>query len=327
MVRTAVRWIVVALIFGFIGRSLAANWDQLREAELDFNPVILLASIALLGLWMFIQASIWHLLTVYVGTPIRYSRALAAWFYSQLGKYLPGKVFLYLGRLHFYSKEGKSAGPVGLASGVEIVGTIAASIFVVLLSAFTVDLEGVESYRGLLIAALALLMVVLHPRLLSGVIKAVARLVRRPPFAVTLGYGEILRVLVLYVLNWIVFGMALFLLIRSFYAVQPSSILLLAGGFSLAAMVGIVAVFAPSGLGVREALLAVFLGQVMPTGVALLSSVLSRVWLTVVELAAVSVVFLMIRFDVIDADGVGGWRSLRRSAASEELRGGFESQG
>ncbi len=45
----------------------------------------------------------------------------------------------------------------------------------------------------------------------------------------------------------------------------------------------------------REAILALFLGQVMPTAVALVVSVATRVWLTVIELAAAGVVYLWIR--------------------------------
>jgi uncharacterized membrane protein YbhN (UPF0104 family) len=67
-------------------------------------------------------------------------------------------------------------------------------------------------------------------------------------------------------------------------------------------MVGILAVFAPSGLGVREAILAIFLNQVMPTSVALVVSVATRLWLTVIELLAAGACYLVARFRWRDED-------------------------
>ena len=125
-------------------------------------------------------------------------------------------------------------------------------------------------------------------------------MLRRSVFDVTLTYPQLLRYLGLYVVNWLLFGVALFVFIRSFYPLEFSSILYLTGAFSFAGMIGIVAVFAPAGLGVREGILALFLGQVMPVPVALVVSVSSRVWLTVIELGSAGIVSLMIRIRWID---------------------------
>jgi uncharacterized membrane protein YbhN (UPF0104 family) len=127
---------------------------------------------------------------------------------------------------------------------------------------------------------------------------------------VTLTYPQLLRYLGLYVLNWLVFGGTLFVFIRSFYLVDPSSILYLTGAFSLAGMIGILAFFTPSGLGVREGVLALFLNQVMPTSVAIVAAVASRIWLTVVELASAGVVYLAARYWWHDLDEGDSLRSI-----------------
>jgi uncharacterized membrane protein YbhN (UPF0104 family) len=109
-------WLAVGVIFFFIARSLIANWDELAEADLHFDIWLLLASLLILGIWMMAQAYIWHLLTVANGAHIPLPRAMAAWLYSQLGKYVPGKVFLYLGRVHLYSREAAARGRSRLPS-------------------------------------------------------------------------------------------------------------------------------------------------------------------------------------------------------------------
>ena len=70
-------WLVVAVIFYFIGRSLVANWDELAEADLHFDIWLLVASFIILGLWMLAQAYIWHVLTVSNGAHIPLHRVLA----------------------------------------------------------------------------------------------------------------------------------------------------------------------------------------------------------------------------------------------------------
>ena len=325
--RTIARWAVVLVIFGFIARSLILNWDELAKADLHFDAPLLLLSFALLAAWMLGQALIWHLLTLTSGVGIPLPRALAAWFYSQLGKYLPGKVFLYLGRLHFYVKEGQPVGPVTVAFGVETIGNFAASIFTVLIAVMTADVPGLDSYRWALAAALAVLLIALHPRVIGWLIQVMARLLRRRPFEVSLTYPQLIRYLGLYVANWFLFGVALYVFIQSFYPLELSSILYLTGAFSFASMLGILAVFAPSGLGVREGILALFLGQVMPTSVALVVAVASRVWLTIVELAAAGVVYLLVRFRWNDEGIAEVWDSAEQMTLNDGTQGDVEESG
>lgn len=292
---TLVRWLVVGGIFYFIGRNLANGWEELVTAHLSFDPRWLAASVVMLGTYLVGRALIWHHLTGLLGGQIPVGKAMMAWFYSQLGKYLPGKVFLYLGRLHYYTKEGQSAGKVSLAFGLELVATFSASILTVLVSAFTVDSPRIERYRPLLLVALVSLLVVLHPTILSGLVRLVARLTRRTAFPISITYGAMLRFVGLYLANWVVFGVALFGLIRSFYPLETATVVYLAGAFSFATLVGMVAVFVPSGLGVREGILGLFLIQVMPSSVALAGTLAARVWFTVVELAGVAVIAIVTR--------------------------------
>ncbi len=294
-VQRVVGWLIVAVIFYFIARSVVVNWDELAEADLHFDFGLLLASLVILGIWMVAQAYIWHLLTVSNGAHIPVPRAMAAWFYSQLGKYVPGKVFLYLGRVHLYGREGRSAGPITVAFGIEFVGSLAAAVIMVLVAALTSDVPILDDYRWALAIALVAFLVALHPRFIGWAVRLAARALRRQPFDVGLSYPKLLGFVGLYFVNWTLFGVALFVFIRSFYALDFDSILYLAGAFSLSSIIGILAVFAPSGLGVREGVLALFLAPVMPNSVALVVSVASRLWLTVAELTAAGIAYSIVR--------------------------------
>lgn len=291
--RTAVRWLVVAAIFAFIGRGIVDGWEELTEAHLSFRVAWLLASIVLLGLYMIGRALVWHYLTTLLGCAIPVAQAIMAWFHSQLGKYLPGKVFLYLGRLHYYTRHGQGAGRVSLAFGLELVATFSASILTVLIAALTIESSRIDALRPAMAGALAIFLLILHPRILTIVIEIAARILRRKPFPITLRYVELLRFVALYMVNWIVFGLSLYAFINSFFAIAPNSVLFLAGAFSLASLLGMVAILVPSGLGVREGVLGVFLIQLMPQPVALAAALAARIWFTMVELVGVAIVSIV----------------------------------
>jgi glycosyltransferase 2 family protein len=281
--RSVIRWTVVIVIFWYIGRRLAQDWDALRAEDLRFDAGWMALSVLLLVGYMVGRAFVWHHLTRLLDVSIAPLSAVTAWLWSQLGKYIPGKVFLFLGRLDFYSRAGKPTGPVALAFGIELIGTFSASIATVILGLFTLDLPAVEGYRWLLVAALIGLIAVLHPVPLRLVINTLARITRRAAFEMRLPFSKTLGFVAMYTLNWLVFGAAFYALVNSFTTVGPELMLYLAGAFSFASMVGMLAVFVPSGLGVREGILGFFLSQVMTTPLALAAALVARIWFTVVE--------------------------------------------
>lgn len=285
-----VRWAIVAVIFLLIARWLVSSWDQIRDAQLTFSLPWLAASMVILAAYMEGRALVWHYLTLIVDTAIPLRAATVAWFYSQLGKYVPGKVFLYLARLHFYLREGRKLGRVSLAFGVELIATFSASILTLLLAVFMLDLAGLGRYRGWLVLSLIAMLAAIHPRVLDRIVLVASKILRRRPFTVSVRYGQMLGFVALYVLNWVVFGAALYAFIRSFYPLGAEAILFLAGAFSFASLVGMVSVFVPSGLGVREGILALLLSRVMPEGIAVVTALSARVWFTLVELLCLGIV-------------------------------------
>jgi hypothetical protein len=293
--KTVIRSAIVLLIFLFVGRWLVASWPQVRDSGVTFSWPWLGASVVVLAVYMVFGALLWHYLTRMLHTAIPPRLAMAAWFYSQLGKYAPGKVFLYLARLYFYAREGRAIGPVSLAVGLELGATVGASMLVVVaaIGALTLDGVGIEALG--LAVALAAFFAMLHPLVLGGVVGVVSRVLRRPSFPVTVSYSQLLRLVGLHFANWLVFGAAFYAFIRSFHQLDAGAFLYVTGAFALSALAGMLAFVVPAGLGVREGLLALLLSRVMPEPLAVTGAVAARVWVTLVELAYVGVVSIAVR--------------------------------
>ena len=282
--------VLAALVFVFVGSVIMRNWQDIREAEFDLHIGLLLLSFALLGLYFVGRSLLWHYLTARAGIAIPVGEAVAAWFYSQLGKYLPGKVFLYLGRLHYYRRHRRPTAILAMVFLVETLATLSASVVTVLVSLLLLDVVELEGWRILLVFALVAFTIILHPRFLNGGLRLGLRLFKRKPQQVELSASDTYLFVVMYVANWLVFGLAFFVFINSMLSISATYIIYLAGSFSLATLVGMFSVFVPSGLGVREGILMFMLSQVIPLEAAIVVSVAARLWFTVAELVAIGIV-------------------------------------
>ena len=295
ILRTLARMLIIGLLFYFIFAALWHNWEELKQHEfsLKWRPIVL--SYLIFGTYIFNRALIWQWLTRKFGCAIPLPLGLAAWFYSLLGKYLPGKLFLLAGRLHFYRREKRSALQISMCFMVETICVLLAAILVLLAVPLFADLPIVSRYRTPALALVALFLIAIRPRHLELIANPFLRLARRPPISLPVRYVDMLAVVAVFTLNWTLLGLGFFLFASSLYPMSLRYLLYLAGSFALASTIGILALFAPAGLGVREAILVVALSAIMPQAVAVVVTLASRVWMTLGELMAVGAVALALR--------------------------------
>ena len=109
-------------------------------------------------------------------------------------------------------------------------------------------------------------------------------------------YSQMLKVVLLFIGNWLIVGFGFFILTKSIYpAAEWSQMLYCAGIWGVSAIMGILAIFAPSGLGVREGIIVAGLMLIMPQSDAMVISVVSRLWQTIPELLLVAMAFVYSR--------------------------------
>jgi hypothetical protein len=241
----------------------------------------------------------WYLITLKLKIALSPSETLKVWFYSQLGKYLPGKIWLLLSRFHFYESKGQSKKVVAVAIYLEVVTMIVAAglVFLADLVLFK-EMQSVYSGKTFwwILLALMLAFVCLHPRILEKIINWTLVRFKREPVSLSMSYFDILFILIVCVVSWVIGGIGFYLFVDSVYPVTPSYILFLTGALAISSTLGLIAIFAPSGLGVREGALVYILSFMMATPVAVIISILTRVWITLIEIGLVGMVYLIGRF-------------------------------
>jgi hypothetical protein len=283
--------VVLLLVLAFAVRD---SWHGAGERLRDANLVDFGLGCAVLGAYYLLFIVGWMRILVAWDIRLSYGVALRAEMLSMLAKYIPGGVWTPAARVLAVRRAGIDATALVTASILVEAGLSAISGVVV----FVVSLawvKGVEAPLGPLLVFALVVALLLHPSIFG---RLAGRLFRR------LGYPElpilpastILFLLAYYAFTWLVGGAALYFLVRSVGGdVGPSSIAFLGGTAAVGAIVAVLSIVAPSGLGPREASMYGLLLAVTPQGAALGATVLNRVAITLVEAALLVVGILMLR--------------------------------
>lgn len=222
----------------------------------------------------------WRRILLELGPPVSLVKVMRIFFVGYLAKYVPGKVPGMVATVK-----------VALAAGVTLPRQLGAGLLTMALAyltGLTVGLLAAVEVLGeragwLLLAAVPIVAVVAWPGMLTRLARTAARLLRRPPPARSPSARGLRWAVAFQALSWPVAGLHVWLLAVAMGAPPVRSLLLCVGGFSLAAVVGMAAVFTPDGLGVREAVLLGVLASVLPLPAATLVVLASRLVTTVAE--------------------------------------------
>jgi hypothetical protein len=215
------------------------------------------------------------------GAPLSW---ITLFFKSQLAKYLPGSVWQYAARVGLARSRGVPVqrGVVSITAevGYSALAAAAASSLVLGWGAASGVLVGLA---GLLALAFAF-----RPRL-ARLLAQVSAVGSRGPIdrqSVLAALQAAPAAIGLYLAVWGLYGIAFWTTGRALFAIPASEIPRYIGVFALAWLAGLVAFFAPGGIGVREAVIAALLTSHLGEANAIVVAASSRVVLSAIDLVA-----------------------------------------
>jgi glycosyltransferase 2 family protein len=296
---------ITALFYGcFIAfmvwyiRSL--DWRTLEGLTVTLWPLALATVLGLL--FRYCGVITWMLVLKGLGAEKIENKAAMAHVYAKswLGRYLPGKVTWILGKVYFASLLGIPKRNLAVASVFE--GALQAAVVLFLSLCLLaldprLDVFAARQKMLLILGSIALLAVML-PAVFNPVIGFVYRRLRGEPFplATKVTNKTLISAFGLNALGFVLSGVGYFFFTMAIHAdLQYDHIFFVVGAFNLAGAVGIISIFAPGGLGVREGIQLLLLPLVMPAEVALVVTVAARLWSLWVDLLFFGVTSLHIR--------------------------------
>ena len=187
LARRYFKWVVAALVLGFVGKSLLTQILDASVHEVAFRwPFALLATLCLSGLYGSLMASERSLLRAFAGAVVPWRTMMAVAWVPLAGKYVPGKVAAVAGAVVLLRRVGVAAA-TGLSIFVilDAMPILTGSVLSGLL-AFNDDLRRMVNQTvplAWLVLATAVVcgVVAVQPPVFSRLVNLALKLLRRPP--------------------------------------------------------------------------------------------------------------------------------------------------
>lgn len=281
----AVQILFFAIALWYFGAKVAEQWGALRTLPSSLHPDWW--KVAESAAWVFMSYAVliatWRQTVIAWGARIGWKTAARIWFISNLGRYVPGKVW-QIGAM----------GALAQAAGVSSVAAVGSSLVVnlvnLLAACLAVMLAGSRRLAGPgfgVAVVVFFLAVAVAPWMLPRIARVAARITGReipepriPPLAIIFAVAGCF-------FAWNLYGIGFKTLAVALFGVSAGQTSAYTAVFTLSYLTGYLAVFAPGGIGVREGVLLELLpsaGLASGAGAVILV-VASRLWLTVLEAA------------------------------------------
>jgi len=283
--------LVILVIFFFLGRSLYHNIGELSAQSWSIKPIPMILSFFLLILNLAISAFVWREILQLFGTRLPFNQSFKIMSLSGLGKYLPGKVWLYLSQIYL-SRKANISKRVCIFSLLLLFAAYNLAGLLVFIASLLLWKKFSPVYIAILFLACSLIFpIIFSPRILNGLIMVFSHIFRK--FKNKFPQGELIfqtgirrttKIILILLLDWLIFGIAVYLLINSFYHIDLFQTVILCGIFAISSILGILSFFVPAGLGVREGAQSYLLAIFIPVSAAILISLVMRVWMTLGEM-------------------------------------------
>jgi hypothetical protein len=311
-IRKAIQWsAVVALIAGFIAlyKFYQSYTAELRvPVGISWGEVLLASLIWASGYVQMIQ--LWSSSFTWWGSSMPWYKGLRVFFVTNLARYIPGAIWQFAGLAGMTMEAGGS--PTAAAVGVILLQIVTLATGIMLTVSAAPRLlpltAGLTSAEQLAIASLLVgLLVVALPHLLPRIRSLLERVLKRPVPLPSPPRGQFAWYVVRCAGNWLIYGFAFWLFSRALLGQGAPSPWVAITSYVASYLAGLIAVFAPGGIVVREGAIVGLLQPSIGVEAATILAIASRFWQIAIEVVAACVMlgldWLRTRFSAVSVPG------------------------
>jgi hypothetical protein len=290
----------VVIAFGFLSYFAARNAAELRAFDWALRPGLLAISLLLHILGLFWGVMVWRMLLRLMGVRVGFVALARVWFVSGLGRYIPGKIWQFVGAAHLGIASGLPAAvtvtSLAVHTGIFVIGALFTAVYFLPIELGEVSGIGVEVARWIAPAALVLV----HPNVIRGALALVRRTTGRDLADWTGRWVDGFILVFLSTIAWMTIGLAFYLFLRSITPIPESAAMPAIAIHALAFVAGYLVFFVPAGLGAKEGALAAMLTLYVPAPVAALLAIAARLWTVGAEVIPALLLLLGSRSPTVD---------------------------
>jgi glycosyltransferase 2 family protein len=262
---------VLALLTSALVDQGGTLWHEVQRLSVP----IVLAALALNLCGLLCSLMVWREMLADLGSRLSIAEAWRIMFIGQLAKYIPGSIWPVLAQTELGADRGiprRTSALSALLSYAVMTGSGAAIAAITLpfARARTTD----QYYWFLILVPVSI--VLLSPPILNRLLALVLRLARQPPLEQGVSFAGLARTIAWAIASWAFNGLTIYVLMRQLAGHPQGTLLVSVGAYALSWTAGFLAVFAPAGAGVREAVMVAVLSTRTTTGIALTIALVTR---------------------------------------------------
>jgi len=278
----------IVLMLGLVGIfvwQIKSNWkDIINYPWHDLRWDLAIAALLVLLLCSLLDILIFNRALSWFAEPLPFIKVVPVFIWSNLARYIPGKVASLIARAALGVEAERPAVPVLAASALELALRIASAltVFVVCLPAWGQVGRTDKATESFFISALVIIVAVMicaHPKIMMPVLNWGLKKIKQPPIAHSLRYRDVLGLVGMEISRWVLIGVSTFLLAWAIYPPAKTAMPALIGMSNASWAAGFLSM-TPGGLGVSEGVQYLVLSTALhfKRELALVLPLSARVW-------------------------------------------------
>lgn len=272
--------LVVSLSVYVYVKRLVPDWDALLGIKVSITSILFCSIFIILS--YINRFFFWTRLTDAYRLEASTPKALRAYFHSMLGRYVPGKVGLFLFRLRAYT--GVSKRKLAAAMATEYLAVLLSASLLILSGTLFLPMRNPILTRWLPGMIAVMIPVFLYKPVFRAVVNRIMKITRKQELEEFPSSRTIAVATSGYLLSGLLNGLALFVILRGITDLSFSLYPVVSGAYYLAGLIGMLAFFAPGGLGVREGAMFIVLSELVNPDSLVVATLLIRFLTIAVEI-------------------------------------------
>ncbi len=290
----AIKIAVPLILAFFIGRMIHGNWQQVRAEPWRLEVGWLALSFVLAAAWHLIRPLGWTRLIRGFGHDVPYREIYRVYRKSELSRYVPGGIWQFASRIYLTRRHG-----VGAAAclGATLLDMTLAALAAMVPAAWLAGSASTSLgpwQKASLLAFPVLACVFVFPRVFNAWAEPLAKLLGQPYQRLEIGASHMFAIWGMYVATWTLLAFAMASFTRALLpGTESAQLTYIAGCYALAWVAALLTMISPAGMGIREGILGLLLGQALAAGTAMTVAVAMRLWVVCMELAWLAAGYLL----------------------------------
>lgn len=288
--------ILNSFIVIFVGRFIYVNLKgfTLPKNTISIPFIIISAFCAVIAFFVFLDTFIKINRTQ--GVDVSKNLLQKLYINSVFSTYIPGKVFVILKRK--LSVKEISLLQVSSVYVVEVFFTFISSGVFAIISLILSGYVKVFNFYLLIIIIFLIFLFLIQNKVINTINNIYSKIIKKKIVLFrSLKYTNVIKIIIMNNIGWFFLGLSYALLTYSMFDYSISTLIFIAGVNALAGIIGMLAFFSPSGIGVREGVIVVLLTQVIPSSEASFLAIMYRLWFVLIfQLLSVIVLKILLNY-------------------------------